>query len=93
MTISPAVKTQNVLASLQPQEVFGIFEILANIPRGSGNESGVADWVVAFAAERGLEATKDDLSCVLVRKPGQGGLENSPPLVLHGHLDMVCEKA
>ncbi len=29
--------------------------------------------------------------CV-VRKPGQGGLENAPALILHGHLDMVCAK-
>ena len=91
--ITPAVATQNVLAGLEPKEVLGIFEILANIPRGSGNEAGVADWVVAFATERGLNVIKDELSCVLVRKPGQGGLENSAPLVLHGHLDMVCEKA
>lgn len=93
MTISPAVETKNVLSELEPKEVLGLFEILANIPRGSGNEAGVADWVVAYATELGLEAKKDALSCVLVRKPGQGGLENAAPLVLHGHLDMVCEKA
>ncbi len=91
--ITPVVATQNVLADLEPKEVLGIFETLANIPRGSGNESGVADWVVAFATERGLEAIKDARNCVLVRKAGQGGLEKSAPLVLHGHLDMVCEKA
>ncbi|MFM6975064.1 MAG: beta-Ala-His dipeptidase [Agromyces sp.] len=92
-TITPAVATQNVLSDLEPKEVLGFFEILANIPRGSGNEAQAADWVVAFATELGLDAHKDDLSCVLVRKPGQGGLENAAPLILHGHLDMVCEKA
>jgi len=93
ITISPAVKTKKVLSALEPQEVLGIFEVLANIPRGSGNESQVADWVVAYAQGLGLDAKKDALSCVLVKKPGQGGLENAAPLVLHGHLDMVCEKA
>ena len=93
VALSPAVETQGVLDHLEPREVLGIFEVLANIPRGSGNESQVADWVVAYATELGLEAKKDALSCVLVKKPGQGGLENSAPLVLHGHLDMVCEKA
>ena len=93
LTISPAVETKNVISHLEPKEVLGLFEVLANIPRGSGNESGVADWVVAYATELGLEAIKDERSCVLVRKPGQGGLEASAPLVLHGHLDMVCEKA
>ena len=92
-TISPAVKTEKVLTHLEPQEVLGIFEVLANIPRGSGNEAKVADWVVAYAHGLGLEAKKDALSCVLVKKPGQGGLEQAAPLVLHGHLDMVCEKA
>jgi dipeptidase D len=93
LTISPAVETKNVLNHLEPKEVLGLFEVLANIPRGSGNESKVADWVVAYATELGLEAKKDALSCVLVKKPGQGGLESAAPLILHGHLDMVCEKA
>jgi dipeptidase D len=93
LTISPAVETKNVLDHLEPKEVLGLFEVLANIPRGSGNESQVADWVVAYATNLGLEAKKDALSCVLVKKPGQGGLENAPALILHGHLDMVCEKA
>ncbi|MGS0685482.1 beta-Ala-His dipeptidase [Nakamurella sp. GG22] len=81
-----------VLESLQPQEVLRFFEILSNIPRGSENEKQAADWVVNFAEERGLEAFQDDLHCVVVRKPGQGGLENAPGLILHGHLDMVCAK-
>ena len=82
----------SVLADLQPREVFSKFEVLAGIPRGSGNEERAAQWVVDFARERGLEAEKDALHCVLVRKPGQLGLEDAPALILHGHLDMVCEK-
>ncbi len=80
------------LEQLQPSEVLKYFEILAGIPRGSENEKAAADWVCRFAAERGLEAIQDEKHCVLVRKPGQGGLENAPGLILHGHLDMVCEK-
>jgi dipeptidase D len=81
-----------VLGSLEPAEVFTFFETLANIPRGSENEEEAANWVVRFANNLGLEAVKDDMHCVLVRKPGQHGLENAPTLILHGHLDMVCEK-
>lgn len=80
------------LDSLEPRDVLEFFDTLASIPRGSGNEKEVADWVVSFAQERGLEAEQDDLHCVLVRKPGQHGLEDAPALILHGHLDMVCEK-
>jgi dipeptidase D len=82
-----------VLSDLEPREVFRFFEVLTSIPRGSGNEEQVANWVLNFARSCGLEATKDHLHCVLVRKPGQGGLEDAAPLILHGHLDMVCEKA
>jgi dipeptidase D len=82
-----------VLAGLEPQEVFVYFETLANIPRGSENEEEAANWVVSFAKKLGLEAAKDDKHCVFVRKPGQHGLESAAPLILHGHLDMVCEKA
>jgi dipeptidase D len=80
------------LESLQPYEVLRFFEVLSNIPRGSENEKQAADWVVNFAQERGLTAFQDDMHCVVVRKPGQGGLENAPALILHGHLDMVCAK-
>jgi len=80
------------LESLQPHDVLRFFEILSNIPRGSENEKQAADWVVNFAQERGLTAFQDDMHCVVVRKPGQGGLENAPALILHGHLDMVCAK-
>jgi dipeptidase D len=85
--------TTKVLGGLEPQEVFSFFETLANIPRGSENETEAAQWVLGFARKRGLEAIKDAKNCVLVRKPGQHGLEDAAPLILHGHLDMVCEKA
>ena len=80
------------LESLQPYEVLRYFQTLSNIPRGSENEKQAADWVVNFAQQRGLTAFQDDLHCVVVRKPGQHGLENAPALILHGHLDMVCAK-
>lgn len=82
----------SVLADLQPREIFSFFETLAAIPRGSGNEEQAAQWVVDFARQRGLFAEKDSMHCVLVKKAGQLGLEDAPPLILHGHLDMVCEK-
>lgn len=81
----------SVLQSLQPREVFNFFETLAGIPRGSGNEKQVADWVVGFAEQRGLSAVQDERHCVFIKKPGCLGLESAPPLILHGHLDMVCE--
>ena len=64
-----------------------VFKKLCAIPRGSGNEKGVADFLEAFAAERGLGFYRDAEQNVLISKPGIG-----KGIILQGHSDMVCEK-
>ncbi len=71
---------------------FRFFEEISAIPRGSGNEAGIARYLAAFAAARGLFCTVDDFNNVLIRTPATPGYENTPPLLLQGHTDMVCEK-
>lgn len=83
---------KSAVKNLEPSEVFHYFEELNNIPRGSGNEKCVSDYLVSFAGEHGLEATQDQALNVLIRKPGTKGYENSPCVVIQGHMDMVCEK-
>lgn len=80
------------LEQLEPKEVFNHFAALSAIPRGSQNEKHVSDYIVRFARARGLEARQDKMYNVLVKKPGTPGYENAPALILHGHMDMVCEK-
>lgn len=82
----------SVVKSLEPNAVFHYFEQLNNIPRGSGNEKAVSDYLVSFAKEHNLEVTQDQALNVLIRKPGSKGYENSPCVVIQGHMDMVCEK-
>ncbi len=81
-----------VLDTLTPQRVFYYFEELCGIPHGSGNTKAVSDYCMAFARRHGLEAEQDAYNNVLIRKPGSAGYENHPPVILQGHLDMVCEK-
>lgn len=81
-----------VLKGLEPAEVFKYFGELSNIPRGSGNEKGVSDYLVSFAKEHGLEVIQDKAYNVIIKKPGSKGYENSPGVILQGHMDMVCEK-
>ncbi|MDR1962105.1 MAG: beta-Ala-His dipeptidase [Gracilibacteraceae bacterium] len=66
------------------------FEEISMIPRSSGHERGVADYLVRFAAERGLWYHRDEMQNVYIKKPGTAGAENLPPVVLQGHTDMVC---
>jgi dipeptidase D len=81
-----------VINGYQPEKMFRYFEDLAAIPHGSGNESAVADWLVRFACERGLEHVRDAWNNVLIRLPASEGRESEPALLLQGHTDMVCEK-
>lgn len=82
-----------VLDQLEPQSVFHFFEELSAIPHGSGNTGAVSDWCVAFARERSLEVHQDELHNVIIIKEATPGHEAAEPLILQGHLDMVCEKA
>ena len=82
-----------VLKGLKPEKVFTFFEMLCQVPHGSGNTKAVSDLCVSFAKERGLSCTQDEWNNVIIRKPGSKGSEGKPAVILQGHLDMVCAKA
>lgn len=81
-----------VLENLEPKKVFEYFEDLCRVPHGSGNTKQISDYCVDFAKKHGLSYTQDELNNVIIRKNGSKGYENSPTVILQGHLDMVCEK-
>ena len=80
------------LAGLEPQAVFACFEKLCSIPHGSRNTKAISDYLVSFAAEHGIRCIQDKLNNILLFGEGTCGMENHPPVVLQGHMDMVCEK-
>jgi len=65
---------------------------MTNIPRPSGQEERVRNYICEFAKARGLEYVTDAPGNVLVRRPGSGGGEAAPRVVIQNHLDMVTEK-
>ncbi|MEG0579438.1 MAG: aminoacyl-histidine dipeptidase, partial [Niameybacter sp.] len=77
---------------LQPEKVFYYFEEISNIPRGSGNEKAISDYMVAFATKHNLWVKQDEANNIYIRKPATPGYEKVPTVILQGHLDMVCEK-
>lgn len=81
-----------VTSGYEPKRVLEIFEELCAIPHGSGNEKGIADYIEKFANNIGIEALRDSVGNVFVRKPAAAGYESCEPLLLQGHMDMVCEK-
>ena len=81
-----------VLANYQPQEIFKHFEAISQIPRGSGNEKAVSDFIANFAKNLGCKTIQDNWNNLIIFKPGTAGYEDKPPIILQAHLDMVCEK-
>ena len=80
------------LAGIEPQEVFACFEKLCAIPHGSRNTKAISDYLVAFAREQGIRCIQDNLNNVILFGEGTCGMENHAPVILQGHMDMVCEK-
>ncbi|MCR4781735.1 MAG: aminoacyl-histidine dipeptidase [Lachnospiraceae bacterium] len=81
-----------MLENLEPKKVFEFFEELTKIPRPSYKEKKVSDFLVKFAEDRGLEHYQDELGNVIIIKEAAKGYENEIPVILQGHMDMVCEK-
>ncbi|MCL2841081.1 MAG: aminoacyl-histidine dipeptidase [Defluviitaleaceae bacterium] len=81
-----------ILDTYEPKEVFTHFEAISQIPRGSGNEKAVSDYVADFARGLGFEVIQDEWHNLIIKKPASSGYENHEPVMLQAHLDMVCEK-
>ncbi len=82
-----------VLKGLKPERVFYYFEKICEIPHGSGNCRALSEYCLSVADELGLKRITDEHNNVIIKKNASKGLENSPTVILQGHLDMVCEKS
>ena len=82
-----------ILDHLEPQAVFSYFEQLCAIPHGSGNTKAISDFLVRFAAAHHLRCIQDAYNNVIIFAPGTPGYEAAAPVILQGHMDMVCETA
>ena len=80
------------LSGLQPAAVFHYFEELSAIPHGSGNTKAISDYLVSFAKEHGLRYIQDEANNVILFQEGTCGYEDHAPVIIQGHMDMVCEK-
>lgn len=81
-----------VLSELEPKKVFEYFEKLCSVPHGSYNTKQISDLCVSFAKELGLRWRQDEANNVVIWKEASPGYENSVPIILQGHIDMVCVK-
>lgn len=76
----------------ETESVFRYFDKICAIPHGSGNMEKISDFCLEFAKENKLKTVIDKAKNVVIYKPGTEGYENADPIILQGHLDMVCQK-
>lgn len=80
------------MENLKPTSVFRYFAEINKIPRPSGKEEQMCEYLKQFAAQHQLEFQQDATGNVLIKKPATPGLEGLCTTVLQSHMDMVCEK-
>ena len=80
------------ITGCKPEKLFHFFEDISAIPRGSGNEKGLSDYLVKFAKDRNLWVYQDESNNVIIKKEGSEGAKDKAPVMLQGHIDMVCDK-
>lgn len=78
--------------NLASQKVFDYFEEICAIPHGSRDTKRISDYLVSFAKEHGLSFYQDEANNVVIIQEASAGYENAEPVILQGHMDMVCEK-
>lgn len=81
-----------VLSGLAPEKVFEYFEKLCSVPHGSGNTKIISDLCAGIAGELGLRFRQDALNNLVIWKDASPGYEQAAPVILQGHMDMVCAK-
>jgi len=69
-------------------DVFKFFEDFLKIPRKSGNEKAISDYLVNFAEDRCLEYYRDSSNNVVIKK--KSNRDSKVTVALQGHTDMVC---
>ena len=67
------------------------FYQISNIPRPSGHEEKIRNYLVDFAKARNLEYITDEFLNVIIKKPAKTIAKKNKFLILQAHTDMVCE--
>lgn len=84
--------TQQAISDLPHQRLWNFFADISQIPRESGNEAGVRNYLINFAQTHGYKSFVDDAGNVIIKAPATAHMEQVPSLALQGHMDMVCVK-
>ncbi len=77
------------ITDLEPQKVWKYFDEITKIPRPSGHEKKIAEYLSKFAKEHNFECVIDKVGNVIIDVPATSDKQNAPLVILQGHMDMV----
>lgn len=80
------------ISALEPKAVWQRFSEICAIPHPSRHENAIREYVMKFAADRGIEHAMDKVGNVILRKSATTGMEDRKGIVMQAHLDMVPQK-
>ncbi|MCF7934690.1 MAG: aminoacyl-histidine dipeptidase [Spirochaetia bacterium] len=83
---------KNTEKTTKDDQVMYYFREISKIPRESGNEAAIRQYLIDFATAHSLWHVVDQAGNVIIRKEGSPGKEKIAPIALQGHMDMVCVK-
>ena len=81
-----------ILSSLAPTSLWAHFEKICSMPHTSKHEEQLAKHIMKYVSDLGLDAIRDDIGNIIVRKPATKGMEGCKTVALQAHLDMVPQK-
>ncbi len=73
-------------------DFYKYFKEVSEVPRGSGYNQKISDYLMEFARKNGFECEQDEELNVLIRKPKHPECKSDITYIIQGHMDMVCEK-
>ena len=77
------------ITALSPRLLWQFFDDICKIPRPSGHEAALAQWISDWAQQRGFAVVQDKVGNLIINKPATAGFEHSPGVILQAHMDMV----
>lgn len=84
----PKIAVEN----LEPKILWQRFYEISRIPRPSKKEEKIRAYLRNLFRELNVEFKEDSIGNIVAKIPASKGFENSPAVILQGHVDMVCEK-
>ena len=83
---------QTIMNQYNVDNILHYFQEIANIPRKSGHEQAISNYIKDWALNLGLDVFQDEQYNLIIKKAGTEGYESHEPVILQGHMDMVCTK-